>query len=167
MQNSYFKIIPLKDHQLKEASLVVKKCWQETYKGIFPPDQLAKLDERVWQQAMGRTGRHNLIALVENKIVGLISYGVPRQIGKFPKDCGELMSIYVLTKYHGKGIGTALMQEAMQGLIRLGYSHAALWVEEKNQSAIKFYKRKGWQKTGKYQKQIILGQKVNLLQYQK
>ena len=53
----------------------------------------------------------------------------------------------------------------MQGLVRLGYSHAALWVEEKNQSAIKFYKRKGWQKTGKYQKQIILGQKVNLLQY--
>lgn len=55
----------------------------------------------------------------------------------------------------------------MQGLIRLGYSHAALWVEEENQSAIKFYERKGWQKTGKYQKQIILGQKVNLLQYQK
>lgn len=50
------------------------------------------------------------------------------------------MSIYVLTKYHGKGIGTVLMQ----GLVSLGYSHAALWVEEENQSAIKFYKRKGW-----------------------
>lgn len=73
------------------------------------------------------------------------------------------MSIYVLTKYHGKGIGTALMQEAIQGLVSLGYR----WVEEKNPSAIKFYERKGWQKTGKYQKQIILGQKVNLLQYQK
>lgn len=31
----------------------------------------------------------------------------------------------------------------------------------------KKYERKGWQKTGKYQKQIILGQEVNLLQYQK
>lgn len=58
------------------------------------------------------------------------------------------MSIYIFAKYQGKGIGTALMQAALQDLGKQGFDHAALWVESDNLPAIGFYESSGWQKTG-------------------
>ena len=168
MHDDHFTIVPLTGaNQVVAASRVIKQCWQETYRGILPEDQLKQLDTRVWQQTLVRPGRQNLVALINERIVGVVSYGEPRQAEYFAEGWGELMSIYVLAKYQGKGIGTALMQAALQELGKQGFDHVALWVESDNSPAIGFYESSGWQKTGVQQLQSILGQPVTLLQYRK
>lgn len=168
MHDDHFTIVPLTGaNQVAAASRVIRQCWQETYRGILPEDQLKQLDARVWQQTLVRPGRQNLVALIDGQIVGVVSYGNPRQAEYFAERWGELMSIYVLAKYQGKGIGTALMQVALKDLSKQGFEHAALWVESDNLSAIGFYESSGWQQTGVQQHQSILGQPVRLLQYRK
>lgn len=162
------RVVPLNGAtQVKAASLVIRQCWQESYQGILPAEQLQQLDEHIWQHSLTRPGRINLVALVNGRIVGLVSYGVPRQSGYFAKGWGELMSIYVLANYQKRGIGTVLMQAAINGLKQQGFGHAALWVMGANFTAINFYERSGWRSTGIRQRQAVLGQKVTLVQYQR
>lgn len=84
MDADYLKITPLVGvTQVKRASRVIRRCWQETYRGILPEKQLRQLDERLWQRSLTRPGRANLIALVDGQLVGLVSYGAPRQVEYF------------------------------------------------------------------------------------
>lgn len=162
------KVAPLTGAtQVKAASLVIRQCWQESYQGILPAEQLQELDEHIWQHSLTRPGRVNLVAVDNGRIVGLVSYGAPRQAGYFTEGQGELMSIYVLADHQKRGIGTALMKAALDGLKQQGFDHAALWVMSTNAQAIAFYERAGWQGTGVQQKQAVLGQKITLVQYQR
>lgn len=162
------KVAPLTGAtQVKAASLVIRQCWQESYREILPATQLLQLDEHIWQHSLARPGRINLVALVNGRIVGFVSYGAPRQSGYFTKGWGELMSIYVLANYQRRGIGTVLMQAAISGLKQQGFDHAALWVMSTNVTAINFYERSGWRSTGIRQRQAVLGQKITLVQYQR
>ncbi len=58
------------------------------------------------------------------------------------------MGLYVLQKAQGQGIGTSLMQAALEALREKGCSQAALWVLDSNTHAIAYYARRGFQDTG-------------------
>lgn len=151
--------------QLIETSLVIKHGWQQAYKGILPADQLAGLDEHIWQRTLRRPGRHNILALDDGHIQGVVSYGKPRHGEPAMAGLGELMAIYVLPHLQGQGIGSILLRRAETGLAELRFKHFALWVLADNQLARKFYEAHGWQKSGQSRKQSILGQDVKLVQY--
>jgi len=60
------------------------------------------------------------------------------------KEGFEVERIYVLQEYHGKGIGTALMDFAIQRCRELEKSYIWLGVHEENYRALSFYEKYGF-----------------------
>ncbi len=64
-----------------------------------------------------------------------------------PEDL-EVQRIYVLSRYHGTGIGHALMSRAMDESARRGARAVVLGVLKRNTRALAFYRRQGFYETG-------------------
>ncbi|MEJ8843484.1 GNAT family N-acetyltransferase [Lacibacter sp. H375] len=67
----------------------------------------------------------------------------------------EIARIYALDKAIGKGVGKALMQECINKAIELKMKSIWLGVWEKNERAISFYQRWGFERFGEHQ--FLLG----------
>ena len=57
---------------------------------------------------------------------------------------GHIVSVAVLEEYRQKGLGTALIEEAMKELVKKGYSEVYLEVRHTNILAIRLYERLGF-----------------------
>ena len=71
------------------------------------------------------------------KVVGFISYGNFRDEAI---QAGEIIALYVLKDYYGKGVSEQLMQTAFFALDH--FSEIYLWVLKENKRAIAFYQKK-------------------------
>lgn len=60
----------------------------------------------------------------------------------------ELVRIYAVQEWIGKGVGSALMQACLDEAARQGYETVWLGVWERNPRAIAFYERWGFKKVG-------------------
>ena len=116
-------------------------AWQETYKGILKRDGLNNLKvidkKKVWEKVIKDINTLTLVAILNDDIVGFISGGNAR----FCKDKFkiEIYSIYLLRKYHSRGIGKTLYSSfcsCFKG------EKILLWVLDKNPSK-KFYENLG------------------------
>ena len=88
------------------------------------------------------------------KVVGFISYGNFRDE---TIQAGEIIALYVLKDYYGKGIAQKLMKEALSTLDR--FSEIFLWVLKENQRAIAFYQKMGFTFDGQ-EKMLDLGKPI-------
>lgn len=70
----------------------------------------------------------------------------------------ELQRIYVIQEYIGKGVGPALMKEAIREAKERGFNCLWLGAWEKNERAIKFYEKWGFQKVGNHI--FVLGEDI-------
>jgi len=70
----------------------------------------------------------------------------------------ELQRIYSIREYIGKGVGSALMKESIREAKERGFNCLWLGVWEKNERAIKFYEKWGFQKVGNHV--FMLGQDI-------
>ncbi len=88
-----------------------------------------------------------LVAELNNSIVGYImcklEYGFSnfRKLGFVKK--GHVVSIAVLKEHRGKGLGTALMQEAINAMISKDCDEVYLEVRVSNEQAIRVYEKLG------------------------
>lgn len=78
---------------------------------------------------------------------------------------GEIVSIYLLPEYIGKGWGKALLQRALEELRKEGYGDIFLWVLEENRNARGFYERMGFRKREIYLNDNIGGRDLREIQY--
>ena len=132
------------DEEIKGKAFVHFRSWQEAYTGIV--DQ-SFLDERTiekCEEIAVNTMENTIIAKDGERVVGFIQYG-EYNYGDL-ENAGEIIALYVLADYYGKGIGYRLMQEAMQYLC--DYPQIALFVIKDNQRAIDFYTRYGFRFDG-------------------
>ncbi len=60
----------------------------------------------------------------------------------------EVQRIYVLSRYHGTGIGHALMTRATEESARRGARQVVLGVLKRNTRAVAFYRRQGFREVG-------------------
>lgn len=60
----------------------------------------------------------------------------------------EIKRIYLLSRFHGGGVGARLMQTALEGARSLGARRVLLGVFGENTSAIAFYARQGFTEAG-------------------
>jgi ribosomal protein S18 acetylase RimI-like enzyme len=67
----------------------------------------------------------------------------------------EIKRIYVLHRFHGSGVGARLMQTALDCARGAGMRRVLLGVYAKNERAISFYQRHGFQRVG--QRQFSVG----------
>ena len=60
---------------------------------------------------------------------------------------GEVVSLYLLPEYMGRGLGKALLPAAVERLKERGFRDILLWVLEENQRARRFYEKYGFMQT--------------------
>ncbi|MEK6952225.1 MAG: GNAT family N-acetyltransferase [Nanoarchaeota archaeon] len=63
--------------------------------------------------------------------------------------CSFIYHLSVHPNYQKKGLGSKLMDEAEKRLKEAGIRRPTLFVTEKNQQVIEFYKKRGWSVMGK------------------
>ena len=139
---------------IEEKSRVHWQTWREAYDEILPAEfqEQMTLDKcRFYSQ---KYPENTLIALDDAKVVGFVSYGDFRDPATI---AGEIIALYVLKDYYGKGVGQQLMQAAFAALN--GYQEIILWVLEDNKRAVAFYEKMGFVFDGE-EKVIDLGKAV-------
>lgn len=148
---------------LEAVSNVYEESWKYAYNGIIPQSYLDSIPKGKWRQSLDNDTRHSLIMLDGDKIIGTSSFGASRfedMVGY-----GEIISIYFLPEYIGKGYGRQLLQAAVDGLKQMGCCDIFLWVLEDNLRAIRFYEHFGFKPSGKYLNDNIGGKDLTEIQY--
>lgn len=128
------------------------RSWQETYIGLVDASYMKTLTLTKCEKIANRFRDGILVAKDGDEVIGFVGYGAYRD--DTMKDCGEIFAIYVLKAYHGKHVGLALMNAAMEKLS--DYDRVALWVLRGNERAIRFYEKYGFRFDGTEQ-EILLG----------
>ena len=143
--------------EIEGKSLVHWQTWRESYDDLLPPEfqETMTLDRcRFFSQ---KYPENTLIAMDGKKVVGFISYGNYRDE---TIQAGEIIALYVLKDYYGKGVSKQLMHAAFVALDQ--FSEIYLWVLKDNKRAIAFYQKMGF--TFDSQEQILkLGKPVKEL----
>ena len=147
----------------KVISKIYEKSWKYAYKGIIPQDYLDTIPDGQWTPTLDHSQWNTLICIENDIIVGTTSFGKSR-LQQFDK-WGEIISLYLLPNYMGKGYGKALLESAITELKMRGYNHVYLWVLEENLRARHFYEKSGFSLTDDYLDNIIGGKSLREVRY--
>ncbi len=101
---------------------------------------------------------NTIVAKDKDKVIGFAVYS-PSRDEDLP-DAGEVDAIYVLSEYYGRKVGYRLMNEAISRLSE--YNTFFVWVFEKNERAINFYHKYGFEFDG-CKKEWTLGTPVTIV----
>lgn len=156
------RLISPKDNR-SEISRVYEESWKYAYRGIIPQAYLDGIPQGHWADAAEREGRRSLILLEEGRIVGTSC--VSRSRLEELSDWGEIISLYLLPEYIGKGFGHALLHAAVEELRQMGFRSVFLWVLEENTRARRFYEREEFSESGKMLNDEIGGKALCEVQY--
>ena len=129
------------DEELCGRGYVHCTSWQEAYRGIVCDSYLDSMTVEATTARARQFPENTIIAKDRDRVVGFAVYGPSRD--EDLTDAGEVIAIYVLSEYYGRGIGYSLMNEAFSLLKE--YDTVFVWVLEKNERAIRFYKRYGFE----------------------
>ena len=143
--------------EIEGKSLVHWQTWREAYDDLLPADFQETMTLEKCRFFSQKYPENTLIAMDGKKVVGFISYGNYRDE---TIQAGEIIALYVLKDYYGKGVSKQLMHAAFVALAQ--FSEIYLWVLKDNKRAIAFYQKMGFTFDG--QEQILkLGKPVKEL----
>ena len=143
--------------EIEGKSLVHWQTWREAYDDLLPAEFQETLTLEKCRFFSQKYPENTLIAMDGKKVVGFISYGNFRDE---TIQAGEIIALYVLKDYYGKGVSKQLMHAAFVALDQ--FSEIYLWVLKDNKRAIAFYQKMGFTFDG--QEQILkLGKPVKEL----
>ena len=146
------------DEELCGRGYVHCTSWQEAYRGIVCDRYLDTMTVEATTARARQFPENTLIAKDKEKVVGFAVYGPSRYEDLM--DAGEVVAIYVLSEYYDRKIGYRLMNEAISRLKE--YNTIFVWVLEKNERAIRFYQRYGFEFDG-CKKEWNLGTPVSIV----
>ena len=146
------------DEELCGRGYVHCTSWQEAYRGIACDRYLDTMTVEATTARARQFPENTLIAKDKEKVVGFAVYGPSRDEDLM--DAGEVVAIYVLSEYYDRKIGYRLMNEAISRLQE--YNTIFVWVLEKNERAIRFYHRYGFEFDG-CKKEWNLGTSVSIV----
>lgn len=144
-------------------SHIYEEGWKYAYKDIIPKSYLESIPNGRWVSNFDKTEINNLIMIENDSIIGTSSYCKSR-FSDFD-DWGEIVSIYFLPEYMGKGYGKQMLDAVIRELAILGYHDIFLWVLEDNYRARKFYEKYGFKFINKYLNDNIGGKELREVAY--
>ncbi|MBU7596006.1 GNAT family N-acetyltransferase [Metabacillus halosaccharovorans] len=130
----------MNEGDIEQVQLVAKSSWHSTYKGIIPDHIQESFVNTAYscEMLMKRlTETLFLVAEQEGNIIGFANFTPLKDEKKV-----ELGAIYLYEEYQGNGIGTELLKTGLEELQYLKKMYVN--VEKDNQSAVSFYKSKGF-----------------------
>lgn len=151
------------EDRLEEISNVYEKSWRYAYQNIIPQSYLDSIPAGSWADNINRDGRKNIVMVEKDTIIGTSSFG--RSRWEHYENYGEIISIYFLPEYIGKGYGKELLARAIEELRLLGFDRILLWVLEENDRARKFYERYGFTLSGEPRTDNIGGKELGEVMY--
>lgn len=123
------------------AAIPLVAGWVEQEWGYLLPEATFETFVRSFAE---RTVPHRIpatwVALTGEQVVGTVSLD-PHDMTTRPEFSPWLAAVYVAPQFRGQGIGSRLVQTAMQEAGALGLSHLYLFTPDK----MNFYERLGWQ----------------------
>ena len=148
---------------LFEISSIYERSWKFAYKNIVPQEFLDSIPEGRWANRIVEKGINSLVVIEDGSPVGTASFS--RSRWKQYSDYGEIISIYFLPEYIGKGYGKHLLSKCVEELKRLGFCNILLWVLEDNHRARNFYEKNGFVCSGEYRIDLIGEKELKELLY--
>ena len=143
--------------EIEGKSLVHWQTWREAYDDLLPEEFQETMTLDRCRFLSQKYPENTLIAMDGKKVVGFISYGNYRDE---TIQAGEIIALYVLKDYYGKGVSKQLMHAAFVALDQ--FSEIYLWVLKDNKRAIAFYQKMGFTVDGP-EKILELGKPVKEL----
>ncbi len=144
-------------------SRIYEESWKFAYKDIIPESYLESIPTGCWAPNIEKEGMNTLVLIKDGMFIGTSSYCKSR-FSDF-SDLGEIVSIYFLPQYIGKGYGKLLLDAVIEELGQLGFHEIFLWVLEDNLRARKFYEKAGFTSSGNYLNDNIGGKDLREMQY--
>ena len=151
------------DDDLLEISNIYEKSWKYAYKGIIPQDYLNSIPKGRWANNVTQAGLNTLVLIENEMIIGTASFCKSRW-EKY-NEYGEIVSIYFLPDYIGKGYGNHLLRKCIEELRSLGFIQLLLWVLEDNVNARRFYEKNGFCCSNEYLNDNIGGKNLREVMY--
>ncbi len=142
---------------------IYEKSWRYAYKDIIPQAYLDAIPEGHWVNNFDIPGWSTMVCIENGKYIGTSSFCRSR-FNKFP-DAGEIISIYFLPEYSGKGYGRQLLKAVLDELKMQGFTEVFLWVLEDNNKARWFYENCGFKRTDDYLENNIGGRLLREIRY--
>jgi ribosomal protein S18 acetylase RimI-like enzyme len=128
-------------------SRIYALSWKAAYIGIVPQEYLDGLSEHRMVDIL-RNSSHNAFVIIKNsEYIGTSTICAARDDKM--AGWGEIVSIYLLPEYFGKGYGKPLLENSIFELTNMGHDKIYLWVLEENTQARKFYESNGFSSSDK------------------
>ena len=144
------------------------RSWQAAYRGLLPDDYLdgLKAEDRAQKYDFANLDKfapQTVVAELGGFIVGFAT--TSRSHDSSLSNFGELCALYVDPEHWGNGYGVALVADARDRLITLGFDEALLWVLKGSDRADRFYRSDGWRADGVEKRETMWGATVVDLRY--
>ncbi len=144
-------------------SKIYEESWKYAYKNIIPKDYLDSIEEGRWVATLDICEWQTFVCMDNGKYIGTSSFCKSR-FEQYP-NCGEIISIYFLPEYMGKGYGKELLEAVVSELKTQGYKEIFLWVLDDNIVAKNFYEKQGFLQTDNYIDDNIGGKELREVMY--
>ena len=158
------EIRPLRETDSRlEISRIYEESWKTAYRGIVPQAYLDGIPAGRWAEALDRPGWDTLVLTEGERLIGTSSVCASRW-PDWP-GYGEVVSLYLLPEYMGRGLGKALLLAAVERLKERGFRDILLWVLEENRRARDFYEKAGFFSAGNFMEDEIGGRPLREVLY--
>lgn len=132
-----------------ELAPVHVSAWLAAYRGLVSDAVLDGMSVEAWEARWSeRLSEDELppvrVAVRDGTIVGFSRLAVPSRDEDAGEGVAEIAALNVSPHAWRSGVGTALMNDALERFSRDGWRMASLWVVEGNKRAEEFYKRLGF-----------------------
>ena len=146
-----------------KISRIYEESWKFAYRGLIPQEYLDSIPAGRWEKKFDTPGWSTMLCIEDGEYIGTSSFCKSR-FEQYP-DSGEVISIYFLPEYMGKGYGRQLLKAVLDELKKKGFTEVFLWVLEGNERAIRFYESFGFIPADDYLDDDIGGKDVREIRY--
>lgn len=156
MMTSDLRIAPVNFSELQTLCDVGAETFSETFTDQNDPVHFKAYISKTFTldrvtKEFQTPGSHFFFAKLDSEVAGYLKLNVGKaQTEQELPNALEIERIYAKQSYHGKGIGKALMEQALQSARDFDVDWVWLGVWEKNLHAIEFYKRQGFIEFGEH-----------------
>lgn len=152
----------------KTLGYIHAQSWKDAYHTLLPesfwttftPQTRAAFFARI----LASSQNEQYILRADGVSAGMLSLGAAADEDLQGTACGEIIALYLLAPYYGKGIGRKAMDFALSRLRALGYDDIVLTVLLDNDRARRFYARCGFVYDG-HEEPIDLGRTLMECRY--
>ena len=130
------------------------RAWQVAYRGLVPDDVLDGLSVEQWEIGWLKmisdteSSPITFVAERDGHVVGFVAHAAPSRDEDAHGRTAEVGAIYVDPGAWRSGVGSALMDAALDELRNGSWSELTLWVLAENAGARAFYAHYGFQPDG-------------------